>query len=142
MNLLTRLPPRSLILILCAVLAPLLFVGCAEKGAERYRLAGKITWKGKPIPAGIIYFDPDLSSGQDGPQGHATITNGEYDTAKEGLGPGSGKYSFRLYAFNGVPGVEAPMGQPLFPEYTWIETLPAGDSEKNIEVPATVANGL
>lgn len=109
-------------------------VGCGQGGATRYHLAGKITYAGKPIPEGIIFFDPDLAAGHDGPQGHAVIKNGVYDTRNEGLGPGGGKYVLRLYALDGIPGPEAASGRPLFPEYTWREELPTQDATKDFNV--------
>lgn len=108
--------------------------GCGRDGAARYHLAGKIAYGGKPIPEGIIFFDPDLAAGQDGPQGYAVIKNGVYDTRNEGLGPGGGKYVLRLYALDGIPGPEAATGRPLFPEYTWREELPTQDATKDFNI--------
>ena len=119
------------ILIIAAILS-----GCADKGPKRYQLSGKVTHQGQPVPAGIMYFDPDLAAGNDGPQGHAVITAGEYDTRKAGgQGPGSGKYQVRIYAHDGVPVPELPMGKLLFPEVVLPIQVPEADGEQNLEIP-------
>jgi hypothetical protein len=116
----------------------LCLAGCGEKAPVRYRLSGKITWAGKPIPAGILYFDPDLAAGVDGPQGYAIIEKGMYDTMKGGAGHAGGNCVIRLHALDGVSAPEAYGGRPLFPEYFWSEALPAIDDTKDIDVPADV----
>lgn len=128
-----RLFACSLALVVCLV------VGCGSKGPQRYQYWGKVTVNGQPIPAGIMYFDPDLAAGNDGPQGHATIEKGMYDTRKAGSqGPGPGKYLVRVYAHDGVAVAELPMGKPLFPETVVPVELPASDGEKDLDVaPAT-----
>jgi len=112
-----------------------MLAGC-EKGPKRYELWGKITYQGQPVPAGIIYFDPDIAAGADGPQGFASIHDGEYDTRKEGgQGPIGGKYVLRIYGNDGVPQPELAMGKPLFTEVLIPKELPKQDSELNIDVP-------
>ena len=57
----------------------LALVGCGgavESGPPRFRLSGKVTFDGKPVPAGTIYFEPAT-----GPAGSAQIKDGQYDTA-------------------------------------------------------------
>jgi hypothetical protein len=112
-----------------------MLAGCGESGPRRYHLAGKITWAGEPIPAGLIYFDPDIAAGVDGPQGFAVIKDGQYDTRNDGLGQGGGKYVCRIFAADGVEGPESPLGQPLFPEYTWSVELPAAEGTKDFDIP-------
>lgn len=125
-------------LLSCVALA---CTGCGDKGPTRYQLSGKITYQGQPIPAGIIYFDPDLTEGNDGVQGHATIANGEYDTRNDGgQGPGGGKYFVRVYAHDGVPAPELPMGRPMFSEVTIPVELPLSDGQKDLEIPAQSAS--
>jgi hypothetical protein len=123
-------------LVLFAFASLFLLTGCESKGPKRYDHWGKVTFKGQPIPKGIMYFDPDLAS-NDGPQGSAVITNGEYDTRQvRDSGPGSGKYLLRITAADGIPGPEAPMGKPLFRQDVMIPVdLPAEAGELNIEIP-------
>ena len=118
-------------ILLLAITLP----GCGKPGPKRYHLAGNITWGGQPVPAGIVYFDPDLAAGHDGPQGFAPIKNGNFDTRLEGLGQGGGKYVLRLYAYDGMTGPELPMGKPLFPLYTTAVDLPTEDGTRDFDVP-------
>ncbi len=110
--------------------------GCADKGPPRYQYSGKVTYQGQPIPAGIMYFDPDVTAG-DGVQGHATIANGEYDTSKDGgQGFGGGKCLVRVYAHDGVPAPELPMGKLMFPEVVIPIELPKQDGQQDLEIPS------
>lgn len=111
--------------------------GCGEKGPQRYERWGTVTFQDKPVPAGIVYFDPDLHAGNDGPQGQAVITAGKYDTRlREQSGPGSGKYVVRIQANDGIAGPEAPIGKMLFINQVEIRVeLPANDAELPIVIP-------
>jgi hypothetical protein len=104
--------------------------GCSNE-EKLYRVSGVVTHNGKPIPKGLIHFDPKA----DGPQGYANIVDGKYDTAKEGKGVRGGSYDIRVNGFDGNVGPEAPFGQALFPEYTGSKDLPQADSTYDLEVP-------
>jgi hypothetical protein len=104
-----------------ALAAAALLAGCGE--AEKiYDVSGTITHEGKPIPKGLIFFDPEK-----GPQGFANVENGKFDTSQAGQGKGirGGKYTIRISGFDGVPAPEAPFGKPLFPEHQLTKELPA-----------------
>jgi hypothetical protein len=116
----------SNLVFLCGLLA---WVGCSQQ-EKLYRVSGAVTYKGKPIPKGLIHFDPKA----DGPQGFANIVNGKYDTAKQGKGVRGGAYSVRVNGFDGIEAYEAPFGQALFPEYTGATDLPQADSTYDLEV--------
>jgi hypothetical protein len=105
------------------------FVGCSSD-EKVYRVSGTVTHKGKPIPKGLIFFDPK----EEGPQGFANIANGKYDTAREGKGIRGGAYDVRVNGFDGKVGPEAPFGQALFPEYTGTKELPKQDSTYDLDV--------
>lgn len=106
--------------------------GCGHKGEKLYRVSGVVTYSGKPIPKGLIFFDPQ----GDGPQGFANIVNGKYDTAEQGRGVRGGAYDVRVNGFDGRKIDDAPFGQGLFPEYTGTKDLPQEDSTYNLDVPA------
>lgn len=116
--------------ILSWILALVVFSGC-EQGEKLYRVSGKVTHQGKPIPKGLIHFDPQA----DGPQGFANIVDGSYDTAQQGQGVRGGAYNVRVNGFDGKEANEAPFGQPLFPEYTGTKDLPEADSTYDLDVP-------
>ncbi|QDU25390.1 hypothetical protein ETAA8_04580 [Anatilimnocola aggregata] len=127
---------RSGILVLLSLVGLLTFSGCEKKGPKRYEVSGKITYQGMPIPAGIIYFDPDIASGGAGPQGFAIIKDGTFDTRKEnGLGPVGGKCVLRIYGNDGIPQPELAMGKALFAGALIPKELPEADTVINIDVP-------
>jgi hypothetical protein len=129
-----RLRAASLLVLVAVALA----TGCGKPQPKRYHLAGKVTWAGKPIPAGMLYIEPDLAAGTNGLQGYAIIEKGQYDTRKGGQGHSGGKSVLRIFAGDGVASGEATMGKPLFPEYSWNEELPSDDATKDIEIPPDV----
>jgi hypothetical protein len=76
----------------------LLASGCSDPFAGRQAISGTVNFKGKPLPAGIIMFEPqekqDTSAG-------APIENGSYTISRQkGLKPG--KYLVRISAGDGV----------------------------------------
>lgn len=107
-------------------------VGCGSK--KPHQVSGKVVFKGEPLPAGVIWFDPDPKN--DAPQGYAIIKNGEYSTAKDGgRGINGGAYIVRIEGFDGQPGNELPLGKPLFKDFQQPIELPKADSIQNFEVP-------
>jgi hypothetical protein len=121
--------------IVSLLLSGLLVAAGCNNEPKRYHVWGKATYQGQPIPAGSITFDPDIPAGGRGPQGFAIIKNGEYDTRNDGLGHVGGKYAARIYAADGIPQIELPIGGRLFPELTIPRELPLEDIEWNIDVP-------
>jgi hypothetical protein len=114
----------------------LLGVGC-DRGPKRYPVSGRVLYDGKPIPFGEIYFDPDVSKGNDGPQGFSRIIDSQYDTRQGGLAAASGPHVVRILGFDGKPGPELPLGRPLFSEYTTSANIPdQGDATLDFAVPA------
>ena len=105
--------------------------GCGPGGEKLYRVSGTVTHNGKPIPKGLIFFDPQ----SDGPQGFANILNGKYDTSQQGKGIRGGAYDVRVNGFDGKEANEAPFGQALFPEYRGTKELPKEDSTYDLEIP-------
>jgi len=88
-----------------------------------------VTYNGKPIPKGVIHFDPQGG----GPAGFANIVDGKYDTG-QGKGVRGGAYDIRVNGFDGKEAPEAPFGQALFPEYTGTKDLPSADSTYDLDV--------
>ena len=83
----------------------LLFVtamGCSsEEGPPRYRVSGTVTFRGEPVPVGVIQFTPDSSQGNSGPPGFADIKDGKFDTELSGKGAIGGPHLIMVDAFNG-----------------------------------------
>lgn len=122
----------------CFVAAAMLLslAGCGS-GPSLYDVSGKVMYGGKPLPAGVIYFDPDVTKNNDGPQGYAVIRNGEYNTAAAGGKPViGGPHIARIEGFDGKPGEELPVGRPLFTDFRQALDLPKAPATQNFDVPA------
>jgi len=132
--------PVPLLLALASVVLLSGLSGCGgSRGPERYRVWGKVTFNGKPVPVGSIKFDP--AKGNDGPQGSAAIKDGKYDTAAQGgAGVVGGPHVVRISGFTGVAANDdAPQGPPLFPQYKQSVDLPKESVEKDFDVPSSPA---
>lgn len=116
-------------------------VGCGPRGGEgRYRVSGKVTHGGQPVPAGQIIFEPDAEKGNSGPQGFAEIHNGLYDTNLfEGKGTVGGPHRVLVSGFDRFSKDETDTVKQLFPEYSTALDLPKGESTQDIDVPAQAA---
>ena len=123
-----------------ALLLPALILSlasCSEKPSGRVDVWGTVKFKNQPVPAGLIVMNPDLSKGNDGPQGMAEIRNGRFDTRHLDKGATSGPVVFMIDGFDGVAQGESPSGKPLFIGYKAQLDLPKHASEQNIDVPAS-----
>lgn len=129
---------RSSLLVLTAGL----IAGCG--GSDRpttYSLTGKVTFDGKPVPAGTVTMLPDASGG--GLGAAVAIKDGAFAT-EPGKGHTGGKYIIQVTGFDGVPipsgeGGMDPMGTQLFPPYDTKVDLPESDHAITIDVPASVS---
>lgn len=101
----------------------LAILGCSAE-VPTFPVEGMVTFKGKAIPKGEIYFDPDISI--KGPQGRALISEGKFSTKDLNSGIVAGKYIIRIHGFDGKPREEAPMGKAIFPAYELPMELIAG----------------
>jgi len=110
----------------------LAILGCSAE-VPTFPVEGMVTFKGKAIPKGEIYFDPDISI--KGPQGRALISEGKFSTKDINSRIVPGKYIIRIHGFDGKPREEAPMGKALFPTYELPMELVAG-KPLAIEVPS------
>lgn len=91
-------------------------VGCEHK-AERYDLAGTVTFRGRPVPAGYMVINPDVSAGNHGPGTTATIVGGHYKTLP-GRGTIGGPHVVTVFGFDGHEyamsgGMTNSLGKPL-----------------------------
>lgn len=127
---------------LAALALALSFLTCAacSKGDGRVHIQGQVTWKGQPVPVGMVLFNPDVKAGNIGPQGMAPIKDGRYDTRGEGGRPVTpGAHVATIHGFDGVAqGEERPRGKRIFmPAEVNVTTSPeTGDVD--LVVPADV----
>jgi hypothetical protein len=131
-------PPRRLSLAFTL----LLFSACSRQPSNRFDLSGTVTFKGQPVPAGLIVINPDISKGNDGPQGLAEIQNGRFDTRQLDKGAPSGPVILLIDGFDGAAQPDSPSGKPLFLAYKLSLNLPKESSEQNIEIPASAASNV
>ena len=78
------IPATSVATWVMATVAGIAVGGCGSRGPERFHLAGKVTFDGKPVPVGSIRFEADHSRSNHGPVGHAAIVSGSYTTRAQG----------------------------------------------------------
>lgn len=109
-------------------------VGCGSE--ERlYDVSGTVTFKGQPVPKGLVFFDPDAAKGTSGGQGFANIKDGKFTTAREGRGVRGGSYFVRVLGYDGKAANELPFGNPLFDEHQEQRELPKAPSELTFDLP-------
>ena len=116
--------------------------GCGGAGGPaRYQVSWKVTFGGKPVPYGMVYFSPDASKGNKGPQGVAQIKDGKYDTALDGKGPVSGPVVVKIIGYETLSSDENNPSEPLFQDWTTNIDIPENASTQDFEVPADAAEG-
>jgi len=128
-----RAAPRPLprhAIMLVAIVGGIGVAGCGgADGPARYRVSGRVTCGGEPVPYGEVLFTPDGGKGNTGPQGIATIKQGRYDTAgSRAAGIAGGPTIVRVTA------LRSPTGG-LIAEHELELEFPEADSERDIEIP-------
>ena len=112
--------------------------GCGESGPKRYRISGTVTYKGEPVPAGTVMFEPDSSAGNSGAPGSAAIKDGKFDSAEDGAGFIGGPHRITIQAFDGKnPDPEyTPYGNPIGDGDLYVKSfdLPVGDATLDVEL--------
>ena len=132
-----RLARQCLWLVLGAGVV-LTAMGCGSGERTVHHVSGTVTFDGRPVPAGFVLFEPDVSAGNDGTQGFAEIQDGRFDTARRGRGVTGGAYIARLQ------GNAAAEGSDTMRAWQYEQTidLPAADSRHDLAVPASAATGI
>lgn len=136
----------SLSLALAAVILPSVTLGCSQgDGIPRYRVSGTVTFGGNPVPAGMIYFNPDMKKGNNGPPGFAEISAGRFDTASKGsrhVIAGAHEVVIEGHDPGPANGVSEASGRRLFGGYRVPLDLPAAASQHTFEVPAEASRQM
>lgn len=111
--------------------------GCGGSGGPaRYGISGTVTYQGKPIPAGMIVFEPDSSQGNSGPAATCLIKDGKYQN-QSGRGMIAGPHIVRIDGFDGHAIPEGSrFGTRLFPAYETSVNLSEESSTHDFQVPA------
>lgn len=128
---------RAICLIgLCGLVA-----GCSggKDPFSRKAVSGQVTFQGKPVPAGSIWFEPTAALGNQAPTGMAVIRNGEFTTAPKDS-PVAGQYTIRITGYASNPdqlGADEDAPETLFKDYTQQVELPPADGTLRIDIPET-----
>ncbi len=120
--------------------AAVVAAGCGPNGPQRFHVEGSVTYAGKPLPRGVIRFEPDGSKGNAGPVGLAEIADGRYTTDQPGT-----KGSLRgpiVAVITGYPVLDSTkeLQLPLFSEYrieAVLEPKDGGPVKLDFDVPET-----
>lgn len=120
-----------------AAAACCLVAGCGDRGPQRHRVSGSVTFAGAPVRSGRIVFEPDGSRGNSGPQGFAVIRDGRYDTAeKHCKGTVGGPTVVIIDGLEFTDGDDATMsGRLLFPTHQEPIDLPRANVTRDFVVP-------
>ncbi|UUO08642.1 hypothetical protein M4951_10065 [Blastopirellula sp. J2-11] len=100
-------------------------------------VTGNVTFNGQPVSGGMIYFEPDVRAGNNGPQGFAEIIDGRYSTLKGGRGVKSGPNMVRIEEIQPIEGEKSRA--MLFYEHHTEAVLTADNTEQDFEIPADTA---
>jgi len=115
-------------------------VGCGmeSEGPKRFTVKGTVTYKGTPVPVGMVRLSPDTSKGNQGPGAIAEIKDGHFSTITD-KGAVAGPMLVYVEGYDGVPLSKnteiRDLGKSLFDQYKKELVIPAEDLEIEIEVP-------
>jgi hypothetical protein len=120
-------------------------VGCG--GTPGNRVSGTVTFDGRPVPAGKVYFKPDAHTGGTGATGFADIVAGRYDTGLTGArNVGTGPMVVVVEGLDpqGGGGGDSPdvTARLLFQGHELRVDVPQGAFTLDITVPAEAAAGV
>lgn len=111
--------------------------GCGKSDSQRVAVWGDVTWKGQPVPYGVVYFSPDTKKGNSGPQGFALIQDGRYDSRdakSKGCVTGPLVAVVQGCSGEGRNGT-FPYGQPLFAPHELTLEVPADGGQLDLRIP-------
>ena len=131
---------RGALQLVALAVACMAIVGCSRgDGIPRYRVSGRVTFNGEPVPAGMVYFNPDAAAGNRGPSGFAPIVDGSYDTrSARGRGAIAGPQTIQIDGHVPPPSnsTSEAGGRVLFRRYQSNKDLPKSNVVIDFDVPA------
>jgi hypothetical protein len=132
-----RLLPRPDELSRIVSLALVALAGCGGESLDRYPLTGTVTYDGKPVESGVIFFEPKASAGKLAPTVYLSIEDGKLDAENEG--PVKGTYHVIVRGYDKskerVDDDGITITPQLFPDYEFDVEIPPPDNVLNVEVP-------
>ncbi|MES2791165.1 MAG: hypothetical protein V4719_16240 [Planctomycetota bacterium] len=113
--------------------------GCwgGTDGPTRFPISGAVTFDGKPVLDGEIFFQPDEAAGNSGPATIAVVRDSKYSVPLA-QGVVGGPYRVKITAFEVPKGATGPLafrGGPLFPDYSTKANLPKKQATYDVDVP-------
>jgi hypothetical protein len=145
-GILTHIFPQGRAMTACKLLGVaaflLLAAGCSSK-PQPTQLSGKVTFKGKPVPAGWISFTPDVAAGGLGGVIVFQIKDGAYDSAQENQPPlNPGTYQIRIAGFDGKKEPFFGQGKQIFNPIEDTYIVPAGTTTKDFVIPESAGKNV
>tara|TARA_R110002095_G_scaffold151355_1_gene130896 strand:- start:3500 stop:3943 length:444 start_codon:yes stop_codon:yes gene_type:complete len=105
-----------------------------DDAVKRYTVSGLMTYDGKPVPAGLVFFEPDSRQGNSGPGGVAEILDGHYQT-KPNKGIVGGPHIVRVIGYMKPHLAKQPEPDLMFSEQRLLIDFPIEDNvSKDIDV--------
>ena len=126
----------------CIAVMAVAFSGCSGE-KKLSQISGKVSFKGKPVPAGYVTFTPDVGKGTNGQVVGFQIKDGSYDSARNtppGIAPGS--YKLSIAGFDGVVIPFFGQGKQIFNPINDDCVVTEGASTKDIEVPNSAGENV
>jgi hypothetical protein len=108
--------------------------GCRPAESPRHRVRGRVTFDGRPVPAGRIVFSTDAAGGFTGKDGWAPINDGTFDTAGSGYETAGGSLIARIEGGE-QSSDRLPEGRLLFSNYDVPVVISGTGTELNFDVP-------
>ena len=126
----------------CIAIVAVLFSGCSSE-PKLAQISGKVSFKGKPVPAGYVTFTPDVAKGTNGQVVGFQIKDGSFDSARNNPpGIAAGSYKLRIAGFDGVVIPFWGQGKQIFNPITDECVVTEGVSTKDIEVPNSAGENV
>lgn len=117
-------------------------VGCTSRPTPA-QLSGKVTFKGKPVPAGWISFTPDMGGATEEQVRLLIIQDGNYDSSSAGAsGIVPGRYAIRIAGFDGKTIPHFGQGKQIFNPVEEACEVPAGTSTKDFVIPDSAGQNV
>lgn len=133
---------RNLTSLACMsiVVGLLALTGCGGgSDSNLVHVSGTVTVDGKPLPLGLIVFEPDPMRNR-GPQGFANIKDGRFDTCQAGKAVALGPQIVRITGGDGVKAEAfSPFGNLLFDEHMVQLEVSQGQPPLNLDIPSQKA---
>lgn len=123
------------------VILSLALASCGSGEPKRHRITGTVTFEGKPVEFGAIFFEPTESVGKIAPTVYLPVRDGKYDTNDKG--PVAGKYRVIIGGMDKsrerVDSDGITHTPQLFQDYKFEVDIPPPNNTLDIVVPASQA---